>query len=320
MGLTVMIGGIVGTDVSVSPSSLTFTTQNWGSEQTVTVTDGDDDDAVDDAVTLTHAVSSYGSVTSAPSVDVAVADDAPLVAVSFGESTYSVAEGASVIVSVTLDADPGRTVTVPLDTANLDGASGVDYSRVPASVVFASGDTSESFTFVAVSDSVDDDGESVGLSFGTLPAGVTAGGRWKPHPCCQVMMRLWKVDEASVLRCRFRSRRPQRRGPLGSRRSSCHCEHGPVSEKALGRHDVVESDLDEQGGDVGGIDHGETVMGVVIGVLCSPPLIVGMPGVFEVLINQHDATSASQRTSDLRRRSVDVDPMVHRVDGPDGIN
>ena len=50
-----------------------------------------------------------------------------------------------------------------------------DYSGVPASVTFAIGDTEKSFTFTATADEVNDDGESVKLSFGTLPDGVTAG-------------------------------------------------------------------------------------------------------------------------------------------------
>ena len=47
---------------------------------------------------------------------------------------------------------------------------------MPQNVTFDSGDTSKTFTFTAAHDTVDDDGESVRLSFGaTLPTGVTAG-------------------------------------------------------------------------------------------------------------------------------------------------
>ena len=42
-------------------------------------------------------------------------------------------------------------------------------------MVFASGQTERTFTFSATDDTEDDDGESVTLGFGTLPAGVTAG-------------------------------------------------------------------------------------------------------------------------------------------------
>ena len=37
-----------GTDLSLNTSSLTFTTSNWGTAQTVTVSAGEDADAVDD--------------------------------------------------------------------------------------------------------------------------------------------------------------------------------------------------------------------------------------------------------------------------------
>ena len=79
-------------------------------------------------------------------------------------------------VTVTLSEDPERTVTVPLTKTEQDGASSADYSGVPASVEFAPGETERIFTFTASSDSDNDDGESVKLTFGnTLPAGVSAG-------------------------------------------------------------------------------------------------------------------------------------------------
>ena len=64
---------------------------------------------------------------------------------------------------------------MPLTRANQGGASNGDYSGVPANVTFQSGDTEKSFTFMATQDTVDDDGESVRLGLGTLPARVTAG-------------------------------------------------------------------------------------------------------------------------------------------------
>ena len=69
-----------------------------------------------------------------------------------------------------------RTVTVPLTVTDQDGASPADYSGVPASVTFNSGEVLKTFTFSATRDDVDDDGESVKLTFGTpLPARVSAG-------------------------------------------------------------------------------------------------------------------------------------------------
>ncbi len=60
-------------------------------------------------------------------------------------------EGSTVTVKVTLNADPERTVTIPITKANQDGASN-DYSGVPANVTFNSGDTEAEITFAAAAD------------------------------------------------------------------------------------------------------------------------------------------------------------------------
>ncbi len=61
-------------DVSVS-GAVTFTITNWNTAQTVTVTAEQDTDTADDTVTISHAVSGYGSVTTAGQVVVTVFDD-----------------------------------------------------------------------------------------------------------------------------------------------------------------------------------------------------------------------------------------------------
>ena len=75
--VTVGIEGMSGT-VRVSPSSLSFSTQNWNQARTVTVTAKVDTDTVHDTVTLTHTATGggYGSV-SIESVTVTVQDVYP---------------------------------------------------------------------------------------------------------------------------------------------------------------------------------------------------------------------------------------------------
>ncbi len=103
-------------------------------------------------------------------------DDVPAVEVSFGSATYPVDEGDTETVTVTLSAAPEREVVVPIDTTGEDGASSADYSLSATSVTFGPTDTSKTFTFTAIQDSVDDDGESVDLTFGSpLPEGVSTG-------------------------------------------------------------------------------------------------------------------------------------------------
>ena len=103
------------TDVTADPPSLAFTPTDWNTEQTVTVSAAQDGDDQDEAATVKHAVSGYGAVTSAADVAVSVQDDAPeTVTVSFEQAAYTMAEGGTKVIKVALDADPERTVTVPL--------------------------------------------------------------------------------------------------------------------------------------------------------------------------------------------------------------
>ena len=76
--VTVTVAGHSGTDVTPDPTTLTFTTSNWDTAQTVTVTAGDDADTADDTVALTHSAAStdsnYSGITI-PSVAVTVSDN-----------------------------------------------------------------------------------------------------------------------------------------------------------------------------------------------------------------------------------------------------
>ena len=105
---------------------------------------------------------------------VTIIDDDPAVTVSFGAATYSADESGSVDVTLTLSADPQRPLSIPVSAVGQSGATAADYEP-PGNVTFASGDTTKTLTFTPEDDTVDDDGEKVKLSFGTLPPGVTAG-------------------------------------------------------------------------------------------------------------------------------------------------
>ena len=106
----------------------------------------------------------------------------PAVRVFWNSSSYTAVEGAGgVVVTVKLNADPGASVTVPIEVRRQGGAATGDYSGVPDSVTIdENSDTDDSdrpyetFTVTATQDS-DLNDESISLSFGTLPTGVTAG-------------------------------------------------------------------------------------------------------------------------------------------------
>ena len=117
--VTVTIGGVAG-DVTATPASLTFTSANYHTAQTVTVTAAEDDDAVTDtAVTLTHSASGgeYGAV-NIDAVTVSISEDDEA-GVTLSASSLTIEEGGSGNYTVVLDSQPvGGEVTVTPGSAD----------------------------------------------------------------------------------------------------------------------------------------------------------------------------------------------------------
>ena len=168
------------TDITADQSSLTFTPATWNVPQTVTLTAAQDGDDAHETATVTHdaastADSDYHQIAT-PSLAIILTDDAPdSVAVSFQQTSYTAAEGGTAEITVELDLDPERTITIPLSHAGRSGATSSDYSGVPTTITFHSGDTLQSFTVTATDDTYDDDDETVRISLGTLPAHAAPG-------------------------------------------------------------------------------------------------------------------------------------------------
>ena len=172
------ISGHDGADLTLTLTNnqLTFTTTNWDTAQTVTVKAGDDDNADNESETLAHTAFGGDYVNVTKDLPVSITDDEVPVTVQFGATTYEVVEGETVTVAVTLSADPERTVVIPITHTPQGNTTSTDYSGVPANVTFSTGDMSQTITFTATQDDVDDGGKSVLLAFGTtLPGGVSLG-------------------------------------------------------------------------------------------------------------------------------------------------
>ena len=160
--VTVAIGGHSGTALTVSSTSLvndslTFTSSNWNTPQTVTVTAG----AVtaDTGVTLTHDISGggYGSVTAADVsvtvVDVPTDQVTIQVGVSVSRQNLAVPEGGSNIYEVVLARRPTGDVTV---TVTVDDTANNDVTTEETSLVFTDANWNEPQT-VTVKAAEDDD-------------------------------------------------------------------------------------------------------------------------------------------------------------------
>lgn len=174
-------GAAAGSDYEATAGTVRFAALSTTAQTIrVPVTDDVVDEAESETFTLTLSNANGASLLGGgPELRVTgtiLDDDDPEVEASFGSASYGVTEGAAVTVVVRLDADPERSVEIELLQTLHGGVEDRDYSGVPDSVTFGPGATAYEFLVSATDDAVDDDGEAVVLSFGTLPSRVTGSG------------------------------------------------------------------------------------------------------------------------------------------------
>ena len=118
-----------GDGIATSPASLTFTSSNWNTPQTVRASAANDANGINESVTLTHTPSGadYGGGTTAQIVVTATDDDAPSLRVA--PTSLTLAEGASAVYTVRLNAQPTDPVTVTVGGAT--AAVAVDTAAAP---------------------------------------------------------------------------------------------------------------------------------------------------------------------------------------------
>ncbi|MBF2758837.1 MAG: hypothetical protein ISN28_00990 [Ectothiorhodospiraceae bacterium AqS1] len=164
-------------DITLTPTSLTFTSSDHATGQAVTVSAGQDDDAADDSDTL--VIEASGGIV-APSVSKAVniADDEspppPMGAIEVSPAgTLSIDEGGSGALSVALSATPDANVTISVSSTNSD------ISLTPTSLTFTPSNYSDAQS-VSVSAAQDSDAtnDSAAIVF-EAAGGITASNASK---------------------------------------------------------------------------------------------------------------------------------------------
>ena len=138
--VTIALSARPSVSFSSDRTSLTFTTANWGEEQRVTVTAKQALYATDERVSVEHTTSSsdpdYNGIFIHDFGVNTIDNDAH---VQFEETTHSVAEWASVTMTVTVSRELDETVSIPIDAQGRRGASPSDFTVVPDSVTFEAG-------------------------------------------------------------------------------------------------------------------------------------------------------------------------------------
>ena len=158
---------------TVTPSSLTFTTTNWNTVQTVTVSSVKDDDVAsgDERVSISHTVSGYGDVSSANAVTVTVSDD-DTAGVSISPTSLSMTEGETGTYTVVLESEPTGTVTITPSSGD-GGAATVS----PSNLTFSSTtwNTPQTITVTALQDD-DNEDETIAVSHSVRGYGSISSG------------------------------------------------------------------------------------------------------------------------------------------------
>ncbi len=182
--VTVAVSSGDTTEGSVSPNSLTFTTQNWSTAQTVTVTGADDniqDGSVSWNVVLNPSSTDTG-YNALSNVNVAMTTTDNEGSPSFSINSPSVTEGdtGSVNLTFTVTMSPESTSQYTVDYADAGtgtATSGTDYTAVTANTLtFAAGATSRTITVSVTGDTTDEGAsETVVITLSNASSGSTIG-------------------------------------------------------------------------------------------------------------------------------------------------
>ncbi len=175
----VVLGTDPGAAVAVTPTSgdpdaatvsgaLSFNSGNWNQPQQVTVTPVDDADSDDETLTISHAVTGYPGVASAPDVEVTVADDdrVPVVSIATGDG---VTEGGNATFTVSASPAPENDLAVELSVAQ-QGAFIAAAEAGAASVTIAAGAASANYTLATQNDSLDEPNGALTATLSPPPA------------------------------------------------------------------------------------------------------------------------------------------------------
>lgn len=178
--VTVKVGGDwVGSDVTVTPFTLTFAPHAWRDPMTVTVSAAHDRDAIDEpAVTLSHDVTGgdYTGVTAADVTVTVIEDDTPVLTVPDAEGVEGDGE---IVFEATLDIRSSREVRVGYVSVGGTATEDVDYAGRRGTLVFAPLQTDARLVVPLIDDDLDEPAEHFRLEFGDY---VNASPGEDPQP------------------------------------------------------------------------------------------------------------------------------------------
>ena len=172
--------------VTVSPATLTFTTANWSTAQTVTATAVEDNDLANETATISHTVTSacapdYTTALSIASARVSVDDnDTSILTIDSPRVVEGDTGSTTMTFTLTLSPRGPGQVSVAYAAASMAGTatSGTDYAAISPLVPyvgFNADETSNTVTVTVNGDTTPEGDETVRLALGALASPPTTG-------------------------------------------------------------------------------------------------------------------------------------------------
>ena len=155
-----MTTDLSGADLSVSPTQVVFTQQDWNEARTISVVSSVDGDMEDEPeIVLTHSASGggYGAV-EVPGVTVRVLDG-KLPVLRVAEASAEESDG-SLVFNVSLSLASGEEVTVDHVTSDGSARAGRDYTLTTGTLTFPAGTTRGTIAVPLIDDDLDEEAET----------------------------------------------------------------------------------------------------------------------------------------------------------------
>ena len=166
---------LVGTDLTVTPSTLLFTPTNWGRPQAIVVSAARDSDSMQDPVVVLRHRAVGGDYDGLPVSDVSVQvleDDRATMTVSDAEAT----EGdGRLVFKFTLDHSSVLEVSAKYVAVSGTAIEGMDFVPAQGTVVFPPGRTTAQVVVGLIDDRIDEETESFTLSLSDFVNASQAG-------------------------------------------------------------------------------------------------------------------------------------------------
>ncbi len=151
-------------EATVSPATLTFTTENWQAGQTVTVTGVDDnlDNSPERTTAISHTAGGgdYGSVRGSVAVTITDDESTPTLSVEDARQIEGDSGQTYLKFTVTLSPPADRFISVRLRTSDGTATAGEDYTRKAVHFGFSAGLTEVLVPVKVLGDEIDEDNET----------------------------------------------------------------------------------------------------------------------------------------------------------------